>query len=161
MSNIQLRPVQADDLPALFEFQNDPLANDLAAVHPRSWDDFLAHWQAVLQDDEVCSRTVLADGAIAGNVSLFPVGADVFTGYWIHRALWGQGIATAALRMLLQEDARRPVHARVAAHNAASICVLQKCGFAITGREASPETERFRACEEVWLTLASPQRGQV
>jgi RimJ/RimL family protein N-acetyltransferase len=56
-------------------------------------------------------------------------------GYWIERELWGRGIASAALEQFLRIETRRPLHAGVAAHNAASLRVLSKHGFAVAGRD--------------------------
>jgi RimJ/RimL family protein N-acetyltransferase len=50
-------------------------------------------------------------------------------GYWIDRAYWGRGVATAALSTFLRLEQTRPLYAGVAKHNAASLRVLQKCGF--------------------------------
>jgi RimJ/RimL family protein N-acetyltransferase len=56
------------------------------------------------------------------------------------RALWGRGIATEALSAFLRLEQTRPLHAGVATHNAASIRVLQKCGFTLLGpEEAAPD----------------------
>ncbi len=54
-------------------------------------------------------------------------------GYWIGREYWGKGIASAALADFLDVVEDRPLHARVAKHNAGSIRVLEKCGFARCG----------------------------
>src|SRR5690606_23382047 len=51
-------------------------------------------------------------------------------GYWIGRAYWGRGVATAALTELVATHERtRPLHAYVARDNAGSVRVLEKCGF--------------------------------
>lgn len=55
-------------------------------------------------------------------------------GYWIGREYWGRGVATQALRLFVAEVPDRPLHAHVAAHNAGSIRVLQKCGFSFEGQ---------------------------
>jgi RimJ/RimL family protein N-acetyltransferase len=41
----------------------------------------------------------------------------------------GRGIATEAISAFLLLEQTRPLYASVAKHNAASIRVLQKCGF--------------------------------
>ena len=41
----------------------------------------------------------------------------------------GRGIATAALTAFLRLEQTRPLYAGVAKHDAASVRVLQKCGF--------------------------------
>ena len=61
-------------------------------------------------------------------------------GYWLGRDFWGRGVATEALCLYLAVERTRPLVARVAPQNAASLRVLQKCGFVITGRERFPLT---------------------
>jgi RimJ/RimL family protein N-acetyltransferase len=64
------------------------------------------------------------------------------------------GIATgAALTLFLQEQQIRPLHARAASDNAASIRVLQKAGFRITGTEISYANARGAEIEETILRL--------
>jgi RimJ/RimL family protein N-acetyltransferase len=41
--------------------------------------------------------------------------------YWIDRACWGQGIATRALGLLLEEISVRPIRARAASDNVGSL----------------------------------------
>ncbi len=74
-------------------------------------------------------------------------------GYWIASEHWGRGIAMRALSLLLALVATRPLHARVARENAASIRVLERNGFSVTRYEWSPGDERYVACEEAVLTL--------
>ena len=62
-------------------------------------------------------------------------------GYWIDRAFWGRGIATEALSAFLRLEQTRPLHAGVAKHNAASIRVLQKCGFTLLGPEGEASND--------------------
>lgn len=156
--SVRIRPVELEDLPVLFEFQLDPEANDLAATHPRSAEDFYSHWNRVLEDSTVTARIVLANGQTVGSISCFPSGDQDFVGYWIGRKFWGRGIATRALEQILSEVRIRPLTARVAETNAASVRVLQKNGFVIVGRQHSPADERFQECEEVILELSGGQR---
>jgi RimJ/RimL family protein N-acetyltransferase len=55
-------------------------------------------------------------------------------GYWLGRAYWNEGIATAAVRAIvphaLRELRLHRLQARVFADNPASMRVLEKCGFA-------------------------------
>jgi hypothetical protein len=52
-------------------------------------------------------------------------------GYWLGREFWGQGIATQALALFLEEEPTRPLVAHVAKHNIGSRRVLEKCGFVV------------------------------
>ena len=57
-------------------------------------------------------------------------------GYWIGKAYWGRGIASAALRLFLDDVERhRPLLATVVEHNAGSRRVLEKAGFQLVARE--------------------------
>lgn len=131
---VTLRHVMSDDLPAFFDHQRDPEACAMALFPARDRDAFMAHWRKVLGDETVMARTIVCDGAVAGNVVSFDQGGDREVGYWIGRAHWGKGVATAALVAFLRVERRRPLVAHVATKNAASRRVLEKCGFAVRGR---------------------------
>jgi len=73
--------------------------------------------------------------------------------YWIDRAYWGRGIATAALRALLAAAPERPLYARAAADNAGSLRVLEKCGFRVSGHDRGYANARGAEIDEVVLTL--------
>src|SRR5207249_2144877 len=53
-----------------------------------------------------------------------------------------------ALRLLLQEVAKRPLVAAAATSNGASLRVLQKCGFVVERVRLSPASDRYPECEE-------------
>jgi RimJ/RimL family protein N-acetyltransferase len=74
-------------------------------------------------------RTIIADGEVAGNVLSFRRDGRREVGYWLGRDYWGKGIATHALSAFVSEDRERPLYAKVAGDNTASIRVLEKCGF--------------------------------
>lgn len=68
------------------------------------------------------------------------------------------GFATSALHQFLGEIAVRPLYARAAKDNTASIRVLQKCGFSVVGED------RFIAApghqvEEFIFGLSEPPSG--
>ena len=107
----------------------------MASVASRNRDDFIAHWRKIRADPTVVVRTVELDGAVAGNVVCWPSPEGRLVGYWIGRDYWGRGIATAALQALLEAVPERPLHALVAAGNAGSIRVLEKCGFVRIGED--------------------------
>jgi RimJ/RimL family protein N-acetyltransferase len=156
--DVVLRRVTEEDLPIFFEHQRDPEANRMAAFAARDRDAFMAHWtRKVLGDESVVKRAVavVVDGQVAGNIVSWEHDGRVQIGYWIGREFWGKGIATRALGAFLHELTTRPLYAYAAAHNVASIRVLEKCGFAISDEvlEASDEPEDGIA--EVMLKLES------
>jgi len=133
---VQLRDVEADDLSLFFEHQRDPIAVALVAFRSRDRAAFDQHWEKLLADDSCLKKTIVADGKVAGNIGSWLSDGKREIGYWIDRVLWGRGIATEALSAFLRLEQTRPLHAGVARHNAASIRVLQKCGFTLLGPEA-------------------------
>jgi len=137
IGEVTLRGTTEDDLPAFFEFQRDPIASEMAAVPVRDHDTFMEHWRSnVLGNDAGRKRTVLLDGEVVGYMLSWPEPAGTLVGYWIRRDHWGKGVASRALAIFLTEVDERPLHAHVAAHNAGSIRVLERCGFTIVGEEA-------------------------
>ncbi len=155
---VLLRPVQPADLPVFFEQQRDPVAVRMAAFTARDPADrkaFLEHWVRILADPTVVMRTIVFRGAVVGNVGRFvdrDFGQPEVT-YWIGRPYWGRGLATLALRRLLKEETTRPLHARVAADNVASIRVLEKVGFVQVGKGRGFAYGRGQEIEEVIVRL--------
>jgi RimJ/RimL family protein N-acetyltransferase len=150
---VRLRDVEVGDVPRMHQMQLDPESNRLAATIPRSAEAFDAHWARVLQDPCVTAKAILINGEMVGTVSCFRRDEQDYVGYWISREHWGKGIATQALRLLLLEVSKRPLHARVATANGASLRVLQKCGFIVERVQMSPASDRFTECEEAQLVL--------
>jgi hypothetical protein len=68
-----------------------------------------------------------------GHIASFDLEGHREVTYWIGREDWGRGLATRALQEFMQVEATRPLYARAASDNAASIRVLTKCGFRIVG----------------------------
>ncbi|MEU3944785.1 GNAT family N-acetyltransferase [Streptomyces sp. NPDC029526] len=154
--DVSLRPVHDSDLPVFFRQSNDPEALHMAAFtpeNPADRDAFEAHWARIRASDQVDVRTVLGDGDVLGSAAVYGEPGEREVTYWIDRAYWGRGIATAALRALLAEVDERPLFARVAADNAASLRVLRKCGFEVSARATGYAPARGAEIEELVLTL--------
>ncbi len=157
---VSLRGVVAEDLDVFFAHMQDTGAVWMAAFTPPDPTDrsaFDAHWNRILGDATVLARTVTADGAVAGHIASFDMLGDREITYWIDRALWGRGIATAALRAFLDIEATRPLHARAAADNVGSLAVLDRCGFVRTGTDRGFATARNEEIEEAVMRLDPPQ----
>jgi RimJ/RimL family protein N-acetyltransferase len=153
VSRVRLRNIERDDLPRLYEFHLDPDANRLAATIPRSVDAFEAHWGNALGDPNVVSKAISVGHVLAGCISCFKHDGLNNVGYWLGKDFWGKGIASRALSLLLNEIQSRPLYARVATSNPASLRVLQKCGFVVQSVRASPADDRYLECEEALLVL--------
>jgi len=75
--------------------------------------------------------------------------------YWLGREYWGQGVATTALTQYLKDLPVRPLYARAAIDNTASLRVLAKCGFVIVGHDRDFAHARGQEVEEVILQLTA------
>jgi len=77
--------------------------------------------------------------------------------YWLGKKHWGKGVATQALKKLLQEITDRPIFARAAKDNIGSIRVLQKCDFKIIGENKDFARGRGEETEEsISVYMAKP-----
>src|SRR2546422_6261125 len=135
MDEIILRDVREDDLPLTFKFENEPEGYRMAAFPPRTREGFMAHWEKIMKDPKNILKTVLVDGEVAGGVFSWEQEGEQLVGYWLGKEYWGRGIATRALSIFLDQVKMRPLYARIAKHNGASIRVLEKCGFKIIGHD--------------------------
>ncbi len=150
---VQLRDVEASDLALFFEHQRDPVAVAMVAFQSRDRAAFAQHWAKLLADDTLLKKTIVVASAasadspaqdqVAGHIGSWTSDGKREIGYWLDRAFWGRGIATEALTAFLRLEQTRPLYAGVAKHNAASIRVLQKCGFTIS-RSADEPFQRRR-----------------
>jgi RimJ/RimL family protein N-acetyltransferase len=151
----QLRDVTLDDLPIFFAQQLDPGANWMAAFTVKDPSDrlaFDAHWQKILADQAITIRTILYGGQVAGSVLCHAWGGEPEISYWLGREFWGKGIATQALASFLAVVKTRPLYARVASDNIASIRVLEKNGFELSAKGTWFSNARGKELEElVWV----------
>ena len=157
-SDVVLREVTEDDLVLFFEQQQDPVAVWMAAFTAKDPTDraaFAAKWAKILGDGTGTAKTIVCGGRVAGNVTSFvaPWSGQREVSYWVGRDHWGRGVATTALAAFVEGLAARPLYARAAADNVASIRVLEKCGFVLIGRERGFANARGAEIEEVVLEL--------
>lgn len=157
---IALRPVEDADLDTFFAHLQDPVAVHQAAfVHrdPADRAAFDAHWARIRADARILNRAILADGVLVGHVASFVMDDRREVTYWIDRAAWGRGVATAALRLFLAEvDPVRPIYGTVAADNDASRRVLEKCGFRPDGEGRAFANARREDIGELYFRLDAP-----
>jgi RimJ/RimL family protein N-acetyltransferase len=99
----------------------------------------------VLANPTFQKKAIVVDGAVAGHIGSWEQDGKRLVGYWIAKAYWGRGVATAALTELIADhELTRPVYAYVATQNVGSMRVLEKCGFvqvgaAVTGDDGVEE----------------------
>jgi RimJ/RimL family protein N-acetyltransferase len=150
--DVVLRDVIEGDLSFFFEHQLDPEATRMAAFPTRDRAAFMAHWARILGDATSTNtkQTIVFEGRVAGNIVSFEQSGETDVGYWLGREYWGRGIATKALAAFLLYVKSRPLYAHVAKHNVASMRVLEKCGFTISGYDTGSSGDGI---EEVILRL--------
>lgn len=154
---VTLRDVTESDLEVFFEQQREPQGAwmaGLTASDPDNHAEYLRMWAMIRSFAGTTMRTVLYNGAVAGDV-LSHLGAPERpeVGYWLGKEYWGKGVATRALNLFLAEMTVRPAYARVLKDNAASLRVLEKCGFRITGDLKEYANVRGAEVELYHLTL--------
>jgi RimJ/RimL family protein N-acetyltransferase len=153
---ISLRPVLPADLDVFFLQQLDPDAIRMAAFTPKDPSDrayFEAHWAKILADPTLTVRTILYEGQIAGNIACHSWFGSPEVCYWLGRDFWGKGIATRALAAFLELLPTRPLTARAAKDNLASLRALEKCGFQVVGSDRGFANGRGEEVEELIMEL--------
>ncbi len=126
-----LRETVEADLRTLFEFQADPEASAMAVFPSRDLPAFLEHQARIEADPLAITRTIVVGGEVVGSIGSWEADGERAVGFWVGRAHWGKGYATAALGAYLDVDPHRPMYAHVADHNVGSRRVLEKCGFVL------------------------------
>ncbi len=159
-SDVRLRDVTEGDLPIFFDHQLDPDATQMAAFPARDREAFMAHWAKILADETIIKKTILVDGQVAGNIVSWEQLGEREVGYWIGKHYWGKGVATKALAAFLGHVTARPLYAHVAKHNIASIRVLEKCGFTISGGDKAVSNAGGDEVEEVILKLSANESDE-
>jgi RimJ/RimL family protein N-acetyltransferase len=136
---VTLRLLTDDDLEALFAWESDPRAVQLAAftrADPSDRAAFDAHYERVRANPDNTLLAIEEDGEFVGTVSSFTVEGNREVSYWIAPARWGQGLATRGLQALLEIEPTRPLFGRVAEHNVGSAKVLARAGFVEVGTDS-------------------------
>ena len=153
--NVSLRPLEDGDLDTIFQQVTDPESIRMAAFTSEDQTDRQAFLRMarLRADTSVSNRVIDVDGAVAGTIGSFRIDDQLEVTYWVDRAHWGKGIATAALQLLLAETAERPVYARAASDNVGSLRVLEKAGFRRVGVDRGFAPGRGEEIEETILRL--------
>ncbi|MEM9016666.1 MAG: GNAT family N-acetyltransferase [Verrucomicrobiota bacterium] len=158
VESIVLRGALRSDLPMFFEFQSDPIAVHMAAFTHEGTSHrelFLARWERILANPSVIARSIVRGEDLLGSVLSYEESGRPEVTYWIGRRHWGEGVATNALKLFLQTaDTRRPMRARAAKDNLASLRVLEKCGFELVEETRGFANARGTEIDELELELS-------
>ncbi|HLR57600.1 MAG TPA: GNAT family protein [Beutenbergiaceae bacterium] len=156
---IELREVLDEDLPIFFGYLQDPHAQSMAASTFEDYADtqaFTSFWAKLRRNDEAAVRTItIGDGPddVAGHISVAPTDEGLQVRYWIDRPLWGRGIATAALRTMLEEVEERPIFAHISRANERGAAVLLRNDFNLIGEETGFDSSKGRMIDELIYRL--------
>lgn len=151
-----LRKVIDTDLKIFFEHQRDKEANYMVAFNhrePGNLDEFMNHWDKILNDPYNTIRTIEVNGEVVGNIMSFIMSGKREIGYWIGKEFWGRGIATIALKNFVSIISERPLSAHVAFDNLGSIRVLERCGFNKNGEDEYFSKTRDKNIKELIFEL--------
>lgn len=110
-------------------------------------------WRQILLNESIQKKTILVAQQVVGHVVCFGQFGRREVSYWLGREFWGRGFATEALAQFLGTLDIRPLFARAAKDNIASIRVLEKNGFVITGEDKGFANGRGEEIEEFILKL--------
>jgi len=83
---ITIRDVESSDLETFYEHQLDPEAIRMAAFvakDPKDKVAFDAHWNKILHSSQNITRTIVAEGEVAGHVACYPDGENLEVTYWL------------------------------------------------------------------------------
>jgi [ribosomal protein S5]-alanine N-acetyltransferase len=119
-------------------------------------------WLAVANKfDPPRNFAIVVDGSPAGGIGLVPK-EDIYRrtaeiGYWLGEPFWGRGIATGAVRAMVEYAFDRfdlcRLYAGVFAWNPASARVLEKAGFTFEARLRQAITKDGRTTDELVYAL--------
>jgi RimJ/RimL family protein N-acetyltransferase len=107
---VTLRATRAGDLDALFDVRQ-------------------ARWDGFIDDPATIVRTVRADGAVVGGLAVWHDDEGYFVEFRFDGWHGGRPLVMRALRLLLEDLAERPLHARVAVGDVETIAVLEHFEF--------------------------------
>ncbi|MGZ5025183.1 MAG: GNAT family N-acetyltransferase [Chthoniobacterales bacterium] len=140
-----LRSFCREDAPALAAAANNRniwLNLRDAFAHPYALSDAEAFLDRILRDEKALIACIEVDGKAGGAIGIHPK-EDVHRrtaelGYWIAEPYWNRGIATAAVRAMVDFGFETlpldRIFAEPYANNLASARVLEKAGFQLEGR---------------------------
>lgn len=124
-----LREVREADIETFYLQQADPESAAMAAFTSRDQATSYARWREIMANETIVARAIVVGDQVAGHVVSWEENGHRELGYWVGREFWGRGVATAAVRALLQIVTERPLEAWTAPRNVGSQRVLEKNGF--------------------------------
>lgn len=161
-----VRSWRDEDAPSLARYaNNDKIAQRLrdSFPHPYTLADAQHFIVQALAHAPQIEFAIEVEGQAVGGIGLV-LGADIDRlsaelGYWLGEPYWGRGIATAAVRVFVDDAFTRfglvRVFALTFADNAASIRVLEKSGLVLEGRLRRSAVKAGRVVDQLLYARVS------
>ncbi len=162
---VLLRPLAMGDADLIREYAGAPeIAARTMVPHPYPPEAALEFWRATAgwwRRGEACVFAVVErqSGSFAGCMGMHPTQAHrrAEVGFWIGKPHWGRGLATEALKRLIQFGFDELNLNRIAAghfsENAASGRVMQKAGMRLEGTRRGEVLHRDGYKDLVWRAI--------
>lgn len=160
-----IRPWKLEDIPSLVNYANNiNIWNNLRNSFPHPYTEENARiWiEAAMIESPFINFAIDLDGEAIGGIGLI-FNTDVYVhsaeiGYWIGEPFWHQGIATEAIRQMVEYsfyyfDLIR-IYAEVFENNKSSMRALEKNGFYLEGvRRKSVFKNQQLMDDYIWVKL--------
>ena len=162
---ITIRKWTIEDIPSLAKYANNiNIWNNLRDYFPHPYsEEHAKQWiERVIEETPMVSFAIDLDGEAIGGIGLI-LNTDVYVysaeiGYWIGEPFWGQGIATEAIRQMVEYtfyyfDIIR-IYAEVFENNKSSMRALEKNGFYLEGVRRKSVFKNSKLMDDyIWVKL--------
>ncbi len=155
-----LRHARPSDVSAMHEILSHPQAMRYWSTLPHESLAVTERWFEHMLDTEAAGNqfAVELDGRLVGRVGMW---RPPEIGFIFHPDVWGRGIATEALTAFVDHAFSRAeinaLTADVDPRNLASLKLLQRLGFTVTGTAERTFLLGDEWCDSVYLTLPRPE----
>lgn len=135
-------PLQESDIADMYQQvqRNQETLTELGWIAQADWELFYRHYYTIVTRKKLDIFAVRVDNDYAGSVEVSDNGDHYQLGYWLGIDYRGQGIATEAIKSVLDQLDDRSVTADTLIDNPASYKLLERLGFKL---ERTNETHRF------------------
>ena len=162
---VSIRQWTIDDLENLVQYANNiNVWNNLRNYfpHPYSLENGNEWLDKVIGAEPIVNFAIDLDGTAIGGIGII-LNSDVYVmsaeiGYWLGEPFWGQGIATEAVRQMVEYvfyyfDIVR-IYAEVFEINKSSMRVLEKNGFYLEGVRRKAVLKNAKLMDDyIWVKL--------
>ncbi|SDR22794.1 GNAT family N-acetyltransferase [Pseudovibrio sp. Tun.PSC04-5.I4] len=165
-----LRQLRQDDLTSVCAYlANFEVTKNLSTQpHPFTEADGVSYLESVRAEDPTQNITWAIEhaGVFCGNLRVKNLQGTPRVGYWLGQDHWGKGFMSeavfAALCFLFEERLVPVVQTGVFEGNPASLRVLEKLGFTVTGKSTHPCRARGRILlDETELEMATARFTEI